>query len=298
MATEKGHFLSPHDRELVQEIITEVKRQIGNRPIYTDREEDQLFTPETYIAFTPEGGIPARTEGPGTGSGAGQDDVMAYADCEVYQKVYISGVEYLKRTGFTRRVFNLSDTAIPQFSWVVITRDKWGTWIAIPTAVGSSDYLFGDIAGIVNPPPDAQDWAISSDDTWIGNPSGSPEDAITIGSTGAWAIHLTCRIDLEASSTLGFIRGRVISNTGIKVRNLEDVHVAVAQNTDLITVNYSSLGFAFPEQDGTVFHVEFYRDTSVGGVYSTSHVYPNGISPLRRYLMAWKISDNLPPFIP
>lgn len=56
---DKYYLLSERDRQFLQELIRENMRKLGNpvqRPAVP--EADQLWTPETYMARTPEGGIP------------------------------------------------------------------------------------------------------------------------------------------------------------------------------------------------------------------------------------------------
>jgi hypothetical protein len=81
-------------------------------------------------------GIPALNDVAGTGSG----DVPGSAECEVYNVIFANGDEDSPTLrpvdGLTPTVYNLSETAVAA-GWVLVVRDKFGQWWAVPTAVSS-----------------------------------------------------------------------------------------------------------------------------------------------------------------
>ncbi len=118
--------LSEEDAEVLRKIIRDIKQH--PRPQSRYREEREIGqSPEVYVARTPAGGIAAITEAPGTGTG--DFDHAGYAECNVY-KVVSDGVlrELRQVDGLTRIVHNLSNDAVPGNSYVVIEKDKFGTW--------------------------------------------------------------------------------------------------------------------------------------------------------------------------
>lgn len=81
---------------------------------------DDHQAPETYIALTPTGGIPART-----GTTPGQ------AECNVFQAEMNGTTRRLRQVpGLTRVVLNIQDQKIPGNKYVETTRDKYGEWLA------------------------------------------------------------------------------------------------------------------------------------------------------------------------
>lgn len=135
--------LSQEDAEALRKLIRDARQ--NPRPPARYRETQELGqSPDIYIARTPVGGIAASTEEPGTGTGSGSgtsgQGMLSYADCDVYRKVELYGYSELVPTGIVRRVFNISTTAVPGDEWIIIERDKFGTWVAIrPMSSGSSD---------------------------------------------------------------------------------------------------------------------------------------------------------------
>ncbi len=128
---EQLYGLTKADLGLLMEMIQERKNRLQqvntqNRAGDQSVDHQEVFAPETYVAFTPVGGIPAMV---GTGA------VPGFADCNIYRVIggVLEQVTFLVRT-----VYNLSESAVDGLSWVVVVRDKFGTWVAIPTAVGGT----------------------------------------------------------------------------------------------------------------------------------------------------------------
>ena len=115
-------------------------------------------TPEVYVAYTPKAGIPALAPqtyhatgtgsrlglGTGTGTGSGTSTQPGFADCTIYQVLQFGGLHpkpELQPTGLVRTVYNLSESAIPGGAWILVERDKWGTWWAVEGAAESTELV-------------------------------------------------------------------------------------------------------------------------------------------------------------
>ncbi len=135
-----AYFLNEKDRDTLQALLAWWKEQSANtrnRPARPD--DDTLFTPETYVAFTPSGGIDPLS----LATGLSIEDTPGSADCDIYQLVGGVGGQ-LEPAGFAQRVFNLdASTGVPGDSWVLATRDKYGTWFVAeaPFSSGTTDEL-------------------------------------------------------------------------------------------------------------------------------------------------------------
>lgn len=123
-----------------------------NRP---ERGIPDLPGPQVYIALTPLKGIPAMLlhaakgrpldTGSGTGSDIGAANIPGYALCDVYRvdatHDVLAGFE-LGTGSWTQQmqpvpgnqqlVFNFSQTALPGEEWFLVSREKYGVWVAIP----------------------------------------------------------------------------------------------------------------------------------------------------------------------
>jgi len=115
-------------------------------------------TPEVYVALTPKSGIPGRTSGPaetGTGTGTGPDygDIPGSADCDVWQ--HQVGIMMPAARGKVT-VYNFAEGTIGGNLWILVERDKFGTWwpagqitggggvggaIEVADSTGSPDYF-------------------------------------------------------------------------------------------------------------------------------------------------------------
>jgi hypothetical protein len=102
--------------------------------------ETESFSPDVYVALTPVGGIwPLSGEhstgtGTGTGTSIGAGNSPGYAECDIYKIEYNEQTPNLVSAGFTRTVHNLMTVAIPGNAWVLVMRDKWGSWFVPPLA--------------------------------------------------------------------------------------------------------------------------------------------------------------------
>ncbi len=127
------HGLTDADLALVKELV-QAHRDRSDTPRRGDHysvDHEETFAPETYLARTPTGGIPALGENTtGTGTTDELDDSIGYADCEIYKVVKTGNTSYRleKLRGRTHKVFNPAPVPIPERQLVLITRDKFGTW--------------------------------------------------------------------------------------------------------------------------------------------------------------------------
>jgi len=124
-----AYFLSKDDRDDLGELLDAYRR--GRIPTSgsgnvdgTDHQENQA--PDVYVAFTPGGGIPVRS---GVTPGA--------AECDLYRLLPDETLEQYP-DGVTQYVYNLSTAAVPEESYVLVSRDKAGTWWVVASA-GATD---------------------------------------------------------------------------------------------------------------------------------------------------------------
>lgn len=129
--------LSEQDRRFLQEVLNDYRDRVGNTEGRTGPPRTDPQAPEVYVAFTRSGGIPALTTVAGTGTG--DEDRPGYADETPIYRVVVSEAglhQLLPVTGLTRRVYNLSTTAVAASTWVLVFRDKFGFWFANPPGTG------------------------------------------------------------------------------------------------------------------------------------------------------------------
>lgn len=122
-------FLTEEDAELLKEVIRDRKagRVNGASKSKQDsgyRENTDHQAPEVYAALAPAGGIPARV---GTTPGS--------ADCEIYQ---VSGGVLKAVYEFAQTVYNINTTSVTGATYLAVTRDKYGTWLAGPGGGGDT----------------------------------------------------------------------------------------------------------------------------------------------------------------
>jgi hypothetical protein len=130
--------LTEESVRILQRVLDDVRRTPRNKPGHTP-EPELPQAPDVYVALTPGTGIPAMRGDWDTGTGllpAGtasghQGNTPGSADCNIYRTVYTGttpDVPNLTAMGFTRKILNLSFTAVPANSWVIVQRDKYGDW--------------------------------------------------------------------------------------------------------------------------------------------------------------------------
>ena len=141
---DKLYGLTDADLPILKEMKEDYLRRKGSNPGGRGRgwfDLEDPTAPECYVAWVGADGIPALNDQDttgigteaGTGTGSAQmDDVVGSAVCEVYQMRIENGSRKLFAKGFTRRVHNLMTTAVPGSRWILIHRDKYGTWWVNP----------------------------------------------------------------------------------------------------------------------------------------------------------------------
>ncbi len=146
------HFLTDEEVSLVQWAINEARR----RKLAEDAgEEPDIQTGDTYIALTPAAGIPALYEASGSGSGSspmGTGDTPGSAVCQIYQ--IVNGKTQLLPSLLSKTVYNLSPTSIAGFTYIVVSRDKFGRWVvgmlSTPSFLGhATQYIAQNSSGVV-----------------------------------------------------------------------------------------------------------------------------------------------------
>lgn len=133
MAT-KINTLGDADVTLLKEMAEWFRRKVRTSKGGVPESQDQM-APEIYLARTPAGGIPALDEGTtgtGTGTGTGtnnptSDDIPGAALCDIY-RVVNSGTSIIKVFTLKALVFNVCTFAVPEYTWITVYRDKFGTW--------------------------------------------------------------------------------------------------------------------------------------------------------------------------
>lgn len=133
----KLNVLTDADITVLKALIKAQKDGIANKgpsvPGQGDFGDDQN-TPEVYIALPPEGGIPALVM---NGSSPTDGATPGYAECVIYRIVHnLPDDPTLEELGIPDQVvYNLSTSIIgDDTAWVVIKRDKLGTWLIESTA--------------------------------------------------------------------------------------------------------------------------------------------------------------------
>lgn len=136
-------FLGPNDLAKIKALIaSEVARRVNTTGRAGDQsvEHQEQQAPEYYIALSPRGGIPAITKGTASDP-FGDPDRPGYAECQIFRvqrerEIESDGDPAIWQTPlYIERVYNLSQSPIPEDVWVQIKRDKNGDWLA-ETATG------------------------------------------------------------------------------------------------------------------------------------------------------------------
>lgn len=123
-----GFYLSSDDVAVLRELIEwrkRTKEETKRLPI-----EPLPQYPEVHLALTPAGGVPALSEGPDAGTAFGAGDVPGVASCTIYKltKPTSSAASAVLVAGKTKTVYNMLDLAIAGSTWILIARDKYGSW--------------------------------------------------------------------------------------------------------------------------------------------------------------------------
>lgn len=134
--SQKIVVLSPEDISLLRGLIQNERNRLRSPQRAFEPEPSLPTAPDIYVAKAPVGGIAGLDAEAGTGTGTGTLGFPGSAECEIYRRGYLGIYPKLIPTGKQQIVYNLSEASVPGGSWVLIERDKWGSWWAVPTAVG------------------------------------------------------------------------------------------------------------------------------------------------------------------
>lgn len=169
MADIRIQSISAADKATLQRALDKIRRlpnTTQNRPHVEQPEEG---APEVYVAKTLEEGIPALANLDGsTGTDTEAVASPGHANVEIYQLLFDDSTTepYLDSIGIEIEVFNLSTTAIPADTYVLIKREKSGSWFVegpetaateevVGTGTGDGTFTYNDyktecIAGLNN----------------------------------------------------------------------------------------------------------------------------------------------------
>ena len=131
-------------REIARRVLGGSINAFGRGKTPADTWEDHQ-APEVYIAKAPNG-IGGFVVGD-TGTGTGSYDEPESAMCDVHAISESDTIPDLRDIGLEQRVFNVGEE-IDSDTWIVIVRDKFGHWLAIPLDAGLyRGELLGDHPG-------------------------------------------------------------------------------------------------------------------------------------------------------
>jgi len=135
-----GYLLSETDKQEIRNLVKlakSLRSNPQNLPAPAPEPTDLWSSAaEAYVALTPTGGIPGRKEEyvatgtgwiPETGTGTAPDvgDIPGAADCQVWE---MWQGEMRPAPMGEVSVNNFAESAIPGDIWILIVRDKYGTW--------------------------------------------------------------------------------------------------------------------------------------------------------------------------
>lgn len=148
-----GYILSEDDVRILREFLYVYNRQqryvnaFGRGPD-NKIDHEEMHTSELYIARSSSGGIPALQSFGSTGIG----DIPGSALCTVFKTSQSADLTE-DVTGYQHTVYNISTSAIPGDTWLIIVRDKYGKWYALQSiSSGQFETLTGPgwTAGLSN----------------------------------------------------------------------------------------------------------------------------------------------------
>ena len=157
------------DRRLLREMVQAFKRNPAN---LNRREELQpRQASEVYIAKAQSAtGIPAMSKYAGTGTGTDSYDEPGSAVCDIYKISELDATPDIRQvSGLTARVYNLSQAAVGG-DWMLVTKTKFGKWVAIPTSLntiyGRLTEELGAWSGTTNIPATMSVWDVNESGEW------------------------------------------------------------------------------------------------------------------------------------
>lgn len=147
MADKKVYFLSESDLATIKHFIKVQQSQRNNTPTHAASAHVPQANTDVYMAFAPSG-IPGLTQGGSAGSteGTGSDYAMpGSALCNIYSIDTDTG-ELQPVYNLDKQVYNLSATVVPT-GWLVIHKEKFGSWVAGLGAASESTGSNGNTTG-------------------------------------------------------------------------------------------------------------------------------------------------------
>lgn len=161
MAVDKIVGFTEDDYQVITDLVEQHRRRYNN-PLQRTRDlareiEDMVRAPEVYVAL-PSDGIPPVGREPGTSTSTGsmaQESPIFSGRCSIYRILYDdatgTGTVITQGTlvpiGADAEVWNLSDSFIEPGQWILAVRDKFGSWIAIPTVSGATQVSYVKLVG-------------------------------------------------------------------------------------------------------------------------------------------------------
>lgn len=148
MPNPEAYLLTDADRRVLERLLYEHNRFRKNpdqRPLANQEEHEEMSSPEVYAAKTPTGGIPPLTVFASTGEG----DQPGSAECTILRLLPdVTNPDEMELVGvFTKEVYNLSTEAVEGEAWVLIARDKYGTWFVSGTPPTGQSCFPAEIIG-------------------------------------------------------------------------------------------------------------------------------------------------------
>lgn len=127
-----GYLLSQKDAKLFRELAYKFLRQqhyvnAFGRPPDNKIDNEEMHTSEIHIARSPEGGIPALEALSSDGIG----HIPGKAVCTIFKTSQSADLTE-DVTDFKETIYNLSTTAIPEETWLVVVKDKYGKHYGFP----------------------------------------------------------------------------------------------------------------------------------------------------------------------
>jgi hypothetical protein len=131
--------------KLLKQYVSPPNRSAGPHGI---AEHEEMPAPEMYVALTPIGGIPALVQASST---PGEGDEPGVADCQIY-KIVKGADDFLEEVAnVTKPVYNLNGEEIAGETWVLVQRDKFGTWFAITGGSNASTGFVVELTSTFSP---------------------------------------------------------------------------------------------------------------------------------------------------
>lgn len=134
-------FLTQADLVAMKELVSAFRNgRLSLRPGPID---DTHQAPEVYVALVPEEGLPA-LQRLGTGTTEQDGDTPGSVVCEIFR--LIDG--RLQSIGRSFPIYNLGGDV--SHGWVLVQRDKFGTWWVSTAGSSSDDLLTEDVSVVTN----------------------------------------------------------------------------------------------------------------------------------------------------